>query len=68
MRRHHPPTADNFPNGGPGRGGAWWNDPTYWVGLALGAALAMPLINRLRENGLRRQDRVRGAGALCREA
>lgn len=33
-------------NKGPGRGGPWWNDPTYWIGLLLGVGLAYPLINR----------------------
>lgn len=30
----------------PGRGGPWWNDPTYWIGLLLGVGLGYPLINR----------------------
>lgn len=40
-------------------------DPTYWLGLAFGAALVLPLLNALRERGMRsesivkRQDGVR---------
>jgi hypothetical protein len=38
--------ADNrFPNDGPGRGGPWWNDPTYWIGILLGVGLGVPLYN-----------------------
>ena len=39
-------------------------DPTYWLGLVIGGALALPLINALRERGMkadrvtRRQDAV----------
>jgi hypothetical protein len=45
----------------PGRGGPWWNDPTYWIGLLLGVGLAYPLINRFILNGTSDKEKVRGA-------
>jgi hypothetical protein len=66
------PPPDKFPGGGPGRGGAWWNDPTYWAGLAIGAVLAMPLVNLALRGREGRQDKARagrgerGEGGLPR--
>eukprot|EP00882_Tetradesmus_deserticola_P020536 GHRQ01022186.1.p1 GENE.GHRQ01022186.1~~GHRQ01022186.1.p1 ORF type:complete len:338 (-),score=135.36 GHRQ01022186.1:234-1247(-) len=38
--------GDNrLPNDGAGRGGPWWNDPTYWIGILLGVGLGVPLYN-----------------------
>lgn len=54
-------SADRFPQGGPGRGGPWWNDPTYWLGLALGLGLAWPLVNRYVLNRTSDKERVSGA-------
>lgn len=48
----------NFPNNGPGRGGPWWNDPTYWIGLLLGVSLAYPLINRFILNKTSDKEKV----------
>lgn len=45
-------------NQGPGRGGPWWNDPTYWIGLLLGVGLAYPLINRFILNKTTDKDKV----------
>lgn len=42
----------------PGRGGPWWNDPTYWIGLLLGVGLAYPLINRFILNGTSDKEKV----------
>jgi hypothetical protein len=38
-----PPAGSSNP---PGRGGPWFNDPTYWIGLLLGVGLAYPLVRR----------------------
>jgi hypothetical protein len=37
--------GSQFPGGGPGRGGVWWNEPNYWLGILLGIGLAVPLFN-----------------------
>jgi hypothetical protein len=55
----------NLPNGGPGRGGPWWNDPTYWIGLLLGLGLAWPLVNRFILNKTSDKEQVSPLNVPC---